>query len=270
MLEPRDKRKTSQEPGEPSSPDGLRDTKRCRVEANFWDEAGNPDVASKSDRTLPAELFTQNSRGDLMLKDESLSKVLSKKTGPIMKITGASQLTLKDNRLYISGGPAVLDAVKMYADIVVRASVSADYDCCNMVRLYVSEDFAQTFSQKEEAEIELSEGVLIVVERQKDASDMQVGDSIEARGQHGHWRMATVVKLPGSQCVMARNLSDLREEVVPVRRTRRARSIAVFGKAANRLAAALRVAAAFEEVSAGTLANLHDNPYLQGRRLCCC
>ena len=278
MPDPSDKRKRL--PGGQQSPSAVPDGKRRRVDppadqASFWDDVANAGDASLQSESLLMDVLTQTSRGDLLLKDASVSELLSRKTGPIMKITGASQLALKENRLYIGGGPEVKEAVKMYADIVIRAAVPSQYESCDMVRLHVSEEFAAAFVSRkkgdgdvsEEEEMERSEGVLIVTERRsgEGGGKLQVGDSIEAYGQHGHWRMATVTEVPASQCVRARDNSDLHEELVPLRRTRLARSIAIFGKAENRLAAAIRVASLFEDVSAGSLLCLQNNPSLQGK-----
>ncbi|CAE7206073.1 unnamed protein product, partial [Symbiodinium sp. CCMP2592] len=258
-------RKRLQEVPEPSLPDSP--AKRCRSEDGedaFWDDVGKADDTSRGEPLLPDDLFTQNSRGDLLLKNAAWSGPLGRKTGPILKITGASQLSLKDNRLLIGGGPVVQKAVKMYADIVIRAEVPTRYNSCEMVRLFVSEDFASSFCEKE-ADIERSEGVLVLTERGIQQTELQAGAAVEVRSQNGHWRMATVCKLPASQCAVIRHSSDLHEETVPLRRLRSARSISIFGKAQHRLAAALRIAASFEDMSAGALASLRENPFLQGR-----
>ena len=253
-------------PFEPSLPDSA---KRCRPSEEgedafaFWDDVGADDT-SRGEPLLPDDLFTQNGRGDLLLKNAAWSGPLGRKTGPILKITGASQLSLKDNRLLIGGGPVVQKAVKMYADIVIRAEVPTRYNNCEMVRLFVSEDFASSFCAKE-ADIERSEGVLVLTERGIQQTELQAGHAVEVRSQHGHWRMAIVSKVPASQCAVIRHSSDLHEETVPLRRLRSARSIAIFGKAQHRLAAALRIAASFEDMSAGALASLRENPFLQGR-----
>ena len=268
MHESTDERRRTREVTGPQTAKRQRVEERScpdQAETSFWDEVGSPEPSSNSDPLLTGTL-TQNSRGDLILKDARLSELLGKKTGPIMKITGASQLTLKGNRLYIGGGPIVQEAVRMYADIVVRAMVSAQYEGCNLVRLYVSEEFAESFGSKEAKTIEEHEAVLIVTERRQDTGiDFRAGDFVEVQAQHGLWRLATVARVPASQFILARSCSDRQEQNVALRRVRRARSIAIFGKAPNRLAAALRIASMFEKVAAGALACLQENPFFQGR-----
>ncbi|CAJ1350091.1 unnamed protein product [Effrenium voratum] len=204
-------------------------------------------------------------KGDLLLLDPSKSRILGDKASLIMKLTGATQLVIKEGRICVAGARALKLEVAKYADIIVNELVPPDYAGNNMLRIFVSESFASRWGGS--AEVEKAEGVLIVVERRQEVLQIQVGDLVEVAVQRGVWSMASVAALKGTRATV-RHTRDLRREELPIQRVRLARSVAILGAShRRRLAAALNITAQLEEECTGALGALHENPHLKGHNL---
>ena len=206
--------------------------------------------------------------GDLELPDLSYSHLIASKTAQIMKLTGAAQFYLKEQRILVRGGLNVKRAVAKYVNIILNAVVPADYAESDILRIFVSRNFADSLGQHSLGDLEHSEGVLIVIEKDlytDHPTTLMVGELAEVEGKAGHWRMAAIVG--AGELMRVRYCEDQRQEEVALSRIRRARAIAIFGDDRSRLAAALQIVTEFERESPGALGALHDNPYFQGRRL---
>lgn len=229
------------------------------ADAMFW-ESVTEEVSAAID------VLQEN--GDLELPDTSLSQRIASKTTQIMKLTGASQLLLKEKQILVRGGVLKKRAVAKYVNIILNEMVPSGYADSDMLRIFVSRSFADSLEQKSSlADIELSESVLIVVEKdqRQDHPPPTVGDLVEVEVQPGVWRMAAIISSDRSTRVQY--CHHHQQEKVALTGIRRARAIAIFGHYQRRLAAALKIVAAFETESLGAWNSLHSNPYFQGQRL---
>ncbi|CAK9094202.1 unnamed protein product [Durusdinium trenchii] len=217
---------------------------------------------------VSAAIDVLQENGDLELPDTSLSQRIASKTTQIMKLTGASQLLLKEKQILVRGGVLKKRAVAKYVNIILNEMVPSGYADSDMLRIFVSRSFADSLEQKSSlADIELSESVLIVVEKdqRQDHPPPTVGDLVEVEVQPGVWRMAAIISSDRSTRVQY--CHHHQQEKVALTGIRRARAIAIFGHYQRRLAAALKIVAAFETESLGAWNSLHSNPYFQGQRL---
>ena len=204
--------------------------------------------------------------GELELPDLSESKHLANKAPQIMKLTGASQLLLKEKRILVHGGSAFKSRVAKYVNIILNKIVPDDYADNDFLRVYVSEHFADGLAEDSVVEVEQAEGVIVVIEKSSQKSTALLpGDLVEVETQPGVWGSMAKVMQATETSLTIRHSHDQRQEEMVLSRVRRARSIAIFGP--RRLAAAMKIVAAFEEESTGALGALHDNPYFQGQRL---
>lgn len=204
--------------------------------------------------------------GELELPDLSESKHLANKAPQIMKLTGVSQLLLKEKRILVHGGSAFKSRVAKYVNIILNKIVPDDYADNDFLRVYVSEHFADGLAEDSVVEVEQAEGVIVVIEKSSQKSTALLpGDLVEVETQPGVWGSMAKVMQATETSLTIRHSHDQRQEEMVLSRVRRARSIAIFGP--RRLAAAMKIVAAFEEESTGALGALHDNPYFQGQRL---
>eukprot|EP00435_Cladocopium_sp_Y103_P060789 s2112_g22.t1 len=242
------------------------ETKRLRKDAAdagaFW---------HSMDTEPGAWIDVLKENGELELPDLSESKHLANKAPQIMKLTGASQLLLKEKRILVHGGSAFKSRVAKYVNIILNKVVPEDYADNDFLRVYVSEHFAEGLAEDSVVEVEQAEGVIVVIEKpspQKSSHKSMAllpGDLVEVETQPGVWGSMAKVMQATETSLTIRHSHDQREEEIVLSRVRRARSIAIFGP--RRLAAAMKIVAAFEEESIGALGALHDNPYFQGQRL---
>jgi len=232
-------------------------------ENSFWEALESMDqeeeqVPENTEAQLPAATTTD---GVCMLPVSAEGRVeLCRKVEMIARLSNATlKLGGSDSQalLKIGGMARERDAAERYAQTILARRVTTVSEHPDLTLLSVSSEWLEGWKEDEKLEQEL--GVLIVKLDETlvrgSTSKIPVGTIVEARYQKGpRWFLASMLGSDGPNAITVRWHIDSSSCEVGAKEIRRAPQVGIFGPPRARLAAEVRILAAFNHICKGAIA----------------